>query len=205
MAPDAKVVPGGSGHADWAQAPGLLPDADRSGRGGSWPITGASFILMHKQPKDAGRQQPALKFFDWALKKGQSLAAAARLCADPPAPVVKRVRGDLEASHPESQVSRRGRRLSATLGDASVDAVSGDSARDEALRNWHGTSRPLSFSISDHHSLQSALTRGARRALFDAVTMASAPRWCWSLLAACCWRLVYGALAGAQAPSSSAF
>ena len=40
----------------------------------SWPITGASFILMHKQPKDAAAAQEALKFFDWAYKNGGQMA-----------------------------------------------------------------------------------------------------------------------------------
>jgi phosphate transport system substrate-binding protein len=40
----------------------------------SWPITGASFILVHaKQEKpEAGRE--VLRFFDWAFKNGQKMA-----------------------------------------------------------------------------------------------------------------------------------
>ena len=40
----------------------------------SWPITGASFILMPKQPKDAAAAQEALKFFAWAYKDGGKMA-----------------------------------------------------------------------------------------------------------------------------------
>jgi phosphate transport system substrate-binding protein len=41
----------------------------------AWPITGASFILLHaKQEKpDAGRE--VLKFFDWSFKNGQGMAS----------------------------------------------------------------------------------------------------------------------------------
>ena len=40
----------------------------------SWPITGASFILMHAAPADAKRSADVLAFFNWSLKNGQKLA-----------------------------------------------------------------------------------------------------------------------------------
>jgi phosphate transport system substrate-binding protein len=40
----------------------------------SWPITGASFILMHTKAKDAASSLIALKFFDWAYKHGADMA-----------------------------------------------------------------------------------------------------------------------------------
>jgi phosphate transport system substrate-binding protein len=41
----------------------------------AWPITGASFILIHaKQDKpDTGRE--VLKFFDWSFRNGGKMAA----------------------------------------------------------------------------------------------------------------------------------
>ena len=36
----------------------------------SWPIAGATFILMPKKPSDAAAAQVALKFFSWAYEKG---------------------------------------------------------------------------------------------------------------------------------------
>ena len=39
-----------------------------------WPITGATFILMHKQQDEAGRRADALKFFDWAYTNGDKMA-----------------------------------------------------------------------------------------------------------------------------------
>ena len=45
-------------NADWAARRRLLPDPDRSGRAPkSWPITGASFILVYKQPAGSGGGQ----------------------------------------------------------------------------------------------------------------------------------------------------
>ena len=62
----------------------LLPDPDRPAGKGRWPITGATFILMHKaQDKPAGRYRRS-KFFDWAYAGGDKtgrrpgLRAAAR-------------------------------------------------------------------------------------------------------------------------------
>jgi phosphate transport system substrate-binding protein len=41
---------------------------------GSWPIAGATFILIHKQPKDPAAATEALKFFAWAYAKGDKMA-----------------------------------------------------------------------------------------------------------------------------------
>jgi phosphate transport system substrate-binding protein len=61
-------------NADWKSAPGYyLILTDQPGAA-SWPITGASFILMHKQVKDAEDALTALKFFSWAYAKGDKMA-----------------------------------------------------------------------------------------------------------------------------------
>ena len=50
--------------ADWAKT---LPGADRAAQPkGLWPITGATFILMHKAQDKPANAASALKFFDWA-------------------------------------------------------------------------------------------------------------------------------------------
>lgn len=41
----------------------------------SWPITGATFILMHKSQDKPAQATESLKFFDWAYKNGDSTAA----------------------------------------------------------------------------------------------------------------------------------
>ena len=41
----------------------------------SWPITGATFILMHKQQDKPEQAAAALKFFDWAYKDGDKTAS----------------------------------------------------------------------------------------------------------------------------------
>ena len=40
----------------------------------SWPITGASFILMHAKQDKPQNAAEVLKFFDWAFKNGQKMA-----------------------------------------------------------------------------------------------------------------------------------
>jgi phosphate transport system substrate-binding protein len=40
----------------------------------SWPIAGATFILIHKQPKDPAAATEALKFFAWAYANGDKMA-----------------------------------------------------------------------------------------------------------------------------------
>ena len=49
---------------------GLLRHPDQPAGRDSWPITAATFILMHKQPDDPAAAAEALKFFDWAYAKG---------------------------------------------------------------------------------------------------------------------------------------
>jgi phosphate transport system substrate-binding protein len=42
----------------------------------SWPITGATFILMHKVQDKPETAQAVLKFFDWAYANGGKMAEA---------------------------------------------------------------------------------------------------------------------------------
>jgi phosphate transport system substrate-binding protein len=76
VAPEAKAFQAAAANADWEKAAGFyLILTDQPGAT-SWPITGASFIIMHKQPKDAAASAEALKFFDWAYKGGVDLASS---------------------------------------------------------------------------------------------------------------------------------
>jgi phosphate transport system substrate-binding protein len=73
VAPEAKAFQAAAANADWAKAEGYyLILTDQAGSA-SWPITGASFILMHADSKDANTTA-ALKFFDWAYKSGTKMA-----------------------------------------------------------------------------------------------------------------------------------
>ncbi len=41
----------------------------------AWPLTGATFILMHKAQDKPAKAATALKFFDWAFANGDKMAA----------------------------------------------------------------------------------------------------------------------------------
>src|SRR6202034_2572880 len=75
VAPNADSFQAAAANADWVHSDGYyLILTDQAGAK-SWPITGASFILLYKQPGDAASVNEALKFFAWAYKDGASMAA----------------------------------------------------------------------------------------------------------------------------------
>ena len=90
LQPDDDNFKAAAAGADWAKTPGFgVVLTDQAGKS-SWPITGASFILMHKTQADAAKGKEVLKFFDWAYKNGA--ASAVELDYVPlPASVVKLV------------------------------------------------------------------------------------------------------------------
>jgi phosphate transport system substrate-binding protein len=75
VAPGADTFQAAAANADWAKADSYyLILTDQAGAK-SWPITGASFILMYKNPPDPAAVKEALRFFAWAYKDGAQMAA----------------------------------------------------------------------------------------------------------------------------------
>ncbi|HUI62628.1 MAG TPA: phosphate ABC transporter substrate-binding protein PstS [Steroidobacteraceae bacterium] len=75
VAPSAESFQAAAANADWAHAPGYyLILTDQPGAA-SWPITGASFILVYGNPPNAADTGAALKFFDWAYRNGAKMAS----------------------------------------------------------------------------------------------------------------------------------
>jgi phosphate transport system substrate-binding protein len=75
VSPTAAAFAAAASGADWTKAPGnYLLLIDEPGAQ-TWPITGATFILMHKQQDDAARGKAVLSFFDWAYKNGDAAAS----------------------------------------------------------------------------------------------------------------------------------
>lgn len=72
--PEGASFAAAAANANWASAPGFGEILTDEPGDASWPITGASFILVYKQPASAADTAEALKFFDWAFKKGAKLA-----------------------------------------------------------------------------------------------------------------------------------
>ena len=73
--PDDETFKAASIGADWAKARGnYLILTDQPGKS-SWPITSASFILMHKVQDKPASGREVLKFFDWAFANGDKMAS----------------------------------------------------------------------------------------------------------------------------------
>jgi phosphate transport system substrate-binding protein len=61
-------------NADWSKAPGYYVILTDQPGETSWPITAATFILMHKDATDKAASKEAIKFFKWAFEKGDKMA-----------------------------------------------------------------------------------------------------------------------------------
>lgn len=74
VTPTAEHFKAAAANAKWASAPGFYlllldqPGAD------AWPITGATFILVHTKQADAAKGREVLAFFDWCYKNGDAAA-----------------------------------------------------------------------------------------------------------------------------------
>ncbi|MBR7777223.1 phosphate ABC transporter substrate-binding protein PstS [Undibacterium rugosum] len=90
VAPDDENFKAAASHADWAKAPGMYLVLTNQPGKASWPVTGASFILMHKSQAEAEKGKEVLKFFDWAFKNGGAMATELEYVSMP-APVVKQI------------------------------------------------------------------------------------------------------------------
>ena len=74
VAPETKSFQTAAATADWKSVPGFaLILTDQAGAG-TWPITAATFILMHTDTAEPAASAEALKFFDWAYKNGGKMA-----------------------------------------------------------------------------------------------------------------------------------
>ena len=74
VAPTSEAFQAAAASADWAGTPGFGVILTDEPGAASWPISGATFILIHKQPQDAAAATEALKFFSWAYAKGDKMA-----------------------------------------------------------------------------------------------------------------------------------
>ena len=76
VAPTSAAFQAAAANAKWDSQPGYgvilanQPGAD------SWPMTAATWILMHAKPQDPAVAAEALKFFAWAYEKGDKMAEA---------------------------------------------------------------------------------------------------------------------------------
>jgi phosphate transport system substrate-binding protein len=83
--PSIDTFSAAAANADWE---GSLPSmalvlVDQPGTD-TWPITGASFILMHEEQTDEARAKMVLEFFDWCYTNGEPAATELDYVAIPP-------------------------------------------------------------------------------------------------------------------------
>jgi phosphate transport system substrate-binding protein len=92
VAPSAASFQAAAANADWTHADSYyLILTDQAGAD-SWPITGASFILVYGNPPDPVATGEALKFFGWAYKNGTQMASDLDY-VPLPAALIKQVQG----------------------------------------------------------------------------------------------------------------
>ena len=72
VAPDEKSFKAAAAGADWSRSFHQLLTEQPGAY--AWPISGATYILMHKAPDKPERAAAALKFFDWAYAQGDAMA-----------------------------------------------------------------------------------------------------------------------------------
>jgi len=74
LQPDDEAFKAAAAGANWTGTPGYAVVLTNQPGKASWPITGVSYILLHKSQADGTRGKEVLKFFDWAYKNGDAAA-----------------------------------------------------------------------------------------------------------------------------------
>ncbi|HQT27356.1 MAG TPA: phosphate ABC transporter substrate-binding protein PstS [Burkholderiales bacterium] len=91
LMPTSKTFQAAAAGADWAHAPGFYEILTNEEGKDSWPITGATFILMHTVQEKPANAKEVLKFYSWAYDNGGKMAEEL-VYVPMPGPVVKLIR-----------------------------------------------------------------------------------------------------------------
>lgn len=83
VAPDDNAFKAAAAGADWART--FYQVLTNQPGAQSWPITGATFIMMHKAQDKPAQAAATLKFFEWAYKNGDKTADDLDYVPMPPA------------------------------------------------------------------------------------------------------------------------
>jgi phosphate transport system substrate-binding protein len=73
-APTGASFQAAAAQADWAHADSFYVILTDEPGADTWPVSGATFILVHQKPQDPAAVTEALKFFAWAYANGDKLA-----------------------------------------------------------------------------------------------------------------------------------
>jgi phosphate transport system substrate-binding protein len=74
VSPSAASFAAAAARAEWNPAQGFGTLLTNQAGAQSWPMAGATFILVYKQPADPSNTAEALKFFQWAFRNGDQMA-----------------------------------------------------------------------------------------------------------------------------------
>ncbi len=75
VVPNAEAFQAAAANVNWEKADSYYVILTNEPGANSWPIAGATFILMQKKPANVDDSAEALKFFDWAYTKGGQAAS----------------------------------------------------------------------------------------------------------------------------------
>lgn len=84
VTPNAASFQAAASHADWAHAQDFHLVMTNAPGEDAYPITATTFVMMYKASKNPQRSAAALKFFRWALSRGQAEATALDYVPLPP-------------------------------------------------------------------------------------------------------------------------
>lgn len=96
VSPDDTAFKAAAVGADWAKSFYQIL-TEQPGKD-AWPITGATFILMHKAQDKPAQATASLKFFEWAYKNGDKVADDLDYVPMPPAvkAIIEKAWGDIK-------------------------------------------------------------------------------------------------------------
>lgn len=72
--PAIETFQAAAGNANWTASPGFYVILTDQPGENTWPITGASFILLHKEMENYDKAKAMLNFFNWCYQHGKSVA-----------------------------------------------------------------------------------------------------------------------------------
>jgi len=75
VSPSTESFMAAAAGASWDAAQGFGTLLNNQPGANSWPMAGATFILVYKQPSDPAATAEALKFFQWAYEEGDEMAS----------------------------------------------------------------------------------------------------------------------------------
>jgi phosphate transport system substrate-binding protein len=75
VSPTADSFAAASAGTDWSKFPGMNTFITFAPGAKSWPITGATFVVLYKKPENKVQAAAVLKFFEYSFKDGKKAAS----------------------------------------------------------------------------------------------------------------------------------